>query len=530
MNLSQTPDQIYFSSDWVERRKLEAEWQGIYDGSIIREQTIDITDPDTGEKQKRYPVPVNSAKVLCKIKRDVLFGMPQSYDYPPVRVMFVPKDKGDTTASDGLQAIFDRIFADSYFGSLQAESGLMMQIRGGHAFKVAWEPGNPDLKYWTRIVSLNSSMIYPIYDRSDMWNLRECYVGYMISEDEAKTRYNVDVRGTHARGEVLYLEHWTRTEYTIYVGDKIARRVINGEFVELRGPHDFGCVPIVYVPSNRAGDFYGMSEIPDIEGMVREENDRLADNGDAVQAMSHPLLVGRDINESVKLIPIFDEKKRITQYYLHIGSTKLTANAHPPEMMYVNPPPLNEVAHQMGSELRERMMFVTRVTDAAIGHQDMSSGRVTGPVMGANIWPTVADQQTPRYDYSTMMRILIKIIRNILKAKAPVLRSVANDMPLMTNGLMDAEFIVLWNPPIPLDVQTKADILIRRLEAEGIDLVTFLRELGDLDPEGSAQKIIAEAKIFAQIEAMKKPPQPRADGTMPKQPEPKMDSTSMMNQ
>jgi hypothetical protein len=71
--------------------------------------------------------------------------------------------------------------------------------------------------------------------------------------------------------------------------------------------------------------------------------------------------------------------------------------------------------------------------------------------------------------------------------------------------MLDMKRITLWNPAIPLDAIAKADILIRRLEAEGIDLVTFLREMGEIDPEASAEQILEYAREFAKIEALKRP-------------------------
>ena len=71
--------------------------------------------------------------------------------------------------------------------------------------------------------------------------------------------------------------------------------------------------------------------------------------------------------------------------------------------------------------------------------------------------------------------------------------------------MLDTKRIALWYPAIPIDAITQADILIRRLEAEGIDLVTFLREMGEIDPEAAAEEILKYAKEFAKIEALKRP-------------------------
>jgi hypothetical protein len=143
MTLNPTTEEIYYATDWAERRNLEEEYQEWFDGDALRDQETGAQD-ENGEKQKRYPLAVNSAKVYCEIHRDVMFGMPQTYDTPPVGMAFLSENK-DT--ADQIQAIYDRIAKDSQLAALQTEAGLMMQIRGGHAFQVVWEPWNPFLKY-----------------------------------------------------------------------------------------------------------------------------------------------------------------------------------------------------------------------------------------------------------------------------------------------------------------------------------------------------------------------------------------------
>ena len=88
--LNPTTEEIYYASDWAERREIEREWQDWFSGDELREQTTGAQD-ENGEKQLRYPLVINSAKVYCEIHGDIMFGMPQSYDEPPVRMAFISK-------------------------------------------------------------------------------------------------------------------------------------------------------------------------------------------------------------------------------------------------------------------------------------------------------------------------------------------------------------------------------------------------------------------------------------------------------
>src|SRR5512143_1595891 len=121
MTLTPTTEEIYYATDWAERRSLEEEYQEWFDGDALRDQETGAQD-ESGEKQKRYPLAINSAKVYCEIHRDVMFGMPQSYDEPPVRMAFLSEDQAKAQA---MQDVYDQIMKDSQFGELQAEAGLM---------------------------------------------------------------------------------------------------------------------------------------------------------------------------------------------------------------------------------------------------------------------------------------------------------------------------------------------------------------------------------------------------------------------
>jgi len=512
--MTDKPTDVFRSADWDIQRRLEERWNGWFNNNALTLLTTGVTDPDTGEPQRRFPIAVNYPKVYAEIHRDVMFGISRNYDEVPVRTVLRLDNGGDVSA---VQAVHDQIWRDSNGTALQNEAGLLMQIRGGHAFKVAWEPDNSFLRYRTRIVSLKSSMIFPIYNETDYWNLEECYVGYYIDEEEAKTRYGVDVHGSGVpvyspSGDnrmfhkwVLYVEHWTKDEYQITIENKVARKNLGGTWVNLEGKHNFGRVPIVYFPHHRAGSFYGTSHIDDIQDLAKELADIKTDKGDVSHSLSHPLLIGKNIRDrQVKMIPIWDAKKEnIIAYYVDAGTAAM--NQPEPSLEYASPPQIPDSVANISNELKDDMQFMVRVTDAAIGEQDVSSGRATGKFVGSNMMPVIQHTQTERMDFTMALSKVTDIELSVIEAKRPALAVLGIEVPKITDEIRFARKVTVWNPAIPMDVSEQATILIERLKNNGVDLETYLEKMGEIDPADIRAKIIADLTELAKIEAMKRP-------------------------
>jgi len=81
--------------------------------------------------------------------------------------------------------------------------------------------------------------------------------------------------------------------------------------------------------------------------------------------------------------------------------------------------------------------------------------------------------------FTVGMHLVTDTLLSILYAKQGIIRSaLVPTLPTITQDMLRMKRISLWNPAIPLDALTKADILIRRLEANGIDLVNVLARDG----------------------------------------------------
>jgi hypothetical protein len=275
----QDPENIYNESGWTARRKEAREWRDAFTAREILEAVDELPD-DLGEEQPKYPIGVSLIQVFAETHRDVLFGIPPSTDVPPVSILLTSDDDQYKALCDEYQKVIARVLYQSKAASLFMRAGLMMQVLGGWAFKVTAEPHARHLKYQTRIIGLEPEMIEPTYDLDDVWRLRECLIGYLISAEDARNRYGIEPR--KGKTEVVYLEYWTESEFRIVVDNRVPSVPGYGPF---EGAHQIGRTPIVYVP-HIPDRFWGMSHAAHLITIEHEMNDRLTDKGDVADESS----------------------------------------------------------------------------------------------------------------------------------------------------------------------------------------------------------------------------------------------------
>jgi len=495
--MAKTPQEIYEDEEWAERRQLESKWGDWYSGKRIMDAESRSTDPETGEPIKLYPLAINPIAKVCRIHRSVLLGMISDYDDMPVKTLFMSYDKTESARKsiEDAQRLITEIWEDSGGPSIVQEAALMMQISGGHAFKIAWEPWNVNLRHRIRVVSLRSHLIHPIYDVTDMWHLKECYIGYPITPDEALDRYGIKTRSAT---DVLYLEHWTEDTYEITVDGKVP--TING--VELRGANELGHVPVVYVPHLRSGDFFGVSHVPDLIGMTREKNSRSADRGDAVRETTHPQLYIKNVTSTPKVTTIIDQTGRPIASPINLGSAKSIANAPEPEMGYASAPAIPEAVLAYDNELWAEIRRQGDVASVAMGDDDVSGGRITGPVTAYRMWPTMSHTQIERVDFSMAIRMLARLMLIMHAEKSVSYVELGVKSIKLSSDVLDFTVTTAWAPQIPIEVEAKVNMLTTRLKSGGISLYTYLKELGVRDADEEAERIWADKERQAEIDAI----------------------------
>ncbi len=485
-------ENLWRSGEWATRRKDEQEWFDLFSAKFLRQAETEKPDPKTGKKSKLYPLEINPLKSMAEAHRDTVIGILPGHNAVPVRI---------SHPTDQITQVLSQIQKDSNFGSMFMEAVLVMQSRGGHAFKVNWEPQRDDLAYRTRIIGINSANIWPIYDVSDPWRLLECYIGYEIDADTAMTMYGIKINGNTG----LYMEWWSETEYHVWVDGTTVTINAGGRSVPLTGTHNLGRVPVVYVPHVPAGrdeGIWGTSLAQEIEGIIKEINLSTADIGDAVYEITHQKLIAGNLpSDKLTVQPIVDQDKNITGYYLNTGKSPNAQFSHEPFADFPTHPDLPQTSKDYQDQLWTLASLQTRTAKAALGEINFSSGRVVGTVMSQLMLPTISHTQTERTDLATGLGHVVDIILRTLRAHKADLSGMGVTTPAISDDTLKQEIRVTWYPAIPVEVVEKNQMLVTAYQAGTISLVALLEERGVDDPEAEAERIWGDIERAAMIQA-----------------------------
>lgn len=502
--------QIYNAPDWAERRYREGTYYRWYNGLALQDESDKASKSDNTETVDLYPLRLNPIASTCRIHRNVLIGMinPNEYVAPPVRTVVDDTGKIDRSTLEKLEDFIETVWTDSRGAEQMLEAALLVQVTGGYAFKVSWEPWNTELSYRLRFIGIESPYFYPIYDRGDYWSLREAYIGYYISHESATNKYGINGK-LLPPDDVLYLEHWTKTSYKITVGGIVPSITGYGTQDEagkwtLSGDHNWGIVPIVYIPHYRDGSFFGPSHVPELEGLVKEKNARMADLGDAVKDSTHPVLVLSDVDRPPAMRPIQeDEQGNVLRWGLDIGMSRALANANKPTADYPTlpnvTPPLLDFSRMLDKEIRNQ----SDVASVATGDDDTASGRITGPVTAYRLWPTMAHCQAERVSFSTGLVTLARFALTIaMKNEASgQYKATGATPPGITEPMVRTRLNTTWPPQIPIERSERVTELNSRLSAGGISLQRYLEEIGETDVDGEIQRITEDKQRKVDMDA-----------------------------
>ncbi|KRT69440.1 MAG: hypothetical protein XU15_C0011G0122 [candidate division NC10 bacterium CSP1-5] len=496
--LVKNPDEeLYNSDEWAARRTAYADYLSWFRGDSIRDPESSISDPATGDRPKLYPLALNPIGKVCRVHRDVLIGIqPHNVLSNPVQIVVKPGGDSSTSRAEAtsIQDLLRSTWDDSEATALIQRVGLMTQVFGGYGLQVLWQPQDTELATRLRIFPVTPGTLLPVYDKGQWWNLRECYIGYLISSVDA-ARYGVKVDENE---DALYMEHWTPDSYVIRVNGKVAQ--VEGYGI-LEGPHPFKRVPIVYIPHIRDDGFWGNSHIPDLVGLTREKNFRSADKGDAVREVTHPIMTVANVEKGLKMQPVLDEHGREVSTALNLGVKRAAPNSGDPKADFLRYPEVPASLANYDAELWNEIRRQADIAAVALGDDDVSGGRITGPVTAYRMWPTMAHTQAERIDFSTAMRHLNRIILAGLMGYGNALTQAGVTLPVnLSEDHLRLNQLLIWNPQIPLEVSERADMLNNRLTKGGISLLSYLTEIGVHDPEAEQDRIRADMEFENELE------------------------------
>lgn len=504
-------EEIYQAAAWVDMRSKYQEYKYWYKGEEWEKYVPDIRDQVTGDRVRQWPLRLNPISKVCRIHRAFLMGMQEeAVTGLPVQTLVIRDDTftdEQKVSATHLQRLIEKVWRSSNGVASQYEAGLLMQIYGGHVFKVAWCPWEANWPYRIGVQSFKTpAVFYPsVYSAFDHWLLYEAYIGYMIKTSDAKEIYGITPPTD--KDEVLYLEHWTRDSYKFTVDGTVPVMTWNEKKFKLEGKNPWGVIPIVYIPHDPDGDYYGRSMVEggdSLVGLAKELNARMADKGEFVQD-SRPMMVGRNLRSSGSLqLRDVRYQGNVSFQILDIGDAPPMPGSREPDLFVVQSSgmPKEEAAYpeQILADIRRQ----GDVASAASGDDDVSGGRITGPVTAYRMWPTMQHTMAERAYWTVGLGHIARIIARIAQVQeaAGVYDELGISPPGITEEMMGLDYGAAWRQMIPIEEHKALENLNQRLTAGGVSLYSYLSELQVQDVQAEVERIWEDRKRQAEVDAI----------------------------
>lgn len=489
---------IYNSQRWSERRAVYKTYKAWYDGTVLG-QRMEKTDRDTGNPARKFPLEINLPKLGCDIHRDLARGIP---DHDAPLIIQTTVERNSSPHATDLEDTINSVWRRSYGADIQQRGLLDMNVFGGVAYLLKWEPWNRHLPHRFAVRKIpDPGNIMPVWGRYDPWRMSECYIGFKISREEAQAKYNIVVDETVQ--DVLYLEYWGQKEWWVHVHGQVPTMTWGEDSWPLKGSNPFGFVPVYYIPHDRTMELFGDSDIEGQKELTRDFNSRAATLSDIMRSTCPGLFTGHDISRR-KL-----EVKRIIKdgvtiaYYIDLGDTRNIQGAQKPELDALPGSDIPEGLIEFPDTLLHWWMMVKRISPAAFGTDDTRSGRITGPTTAQRMWTSVAHAATERINYTAGKCIIDQDIITALKVRPAALPDELRKK-LDETDPASLDIKQRWPPMIPLDRQRLHQELIDELRGGGASIERYLKAKGVEDVDGEKERIMEWIKWVAETEAQAK--------------------------
>ena len=503
-----SPESVYLSSVWAEQREAYGSMKAWYDGDEWQRVIENQRDSVTGESSLYWPLQLNPIAKVCRVHRAVMLGMlSDTLDEPPVTTTVTRTGLSTAQREQAakLESFINSLWKTSNAHSILYEAMLLEQIYGGHVFRVHWDPTNKALPYRLCIQSMKNpgwffaKAVNPMND----WDLIEAYVGYYIPADVAKATYGISAG---SKDKVLYMEHWTKDRFRFTVDGQVPTLELNGEEYPLDQENTWGIIPIVYIPHERDGSYLGRSVVDgnsSLVGLAKELNARMADKGEILQdARSLPWIKNARQTGGLSTRGVMLRGRNVE--FIDLGDATRIPGAAEPEAGIMEPKGLPETVASFTDEVEHWIQQQGDVAAPAVGDDDVSGGRITGPVTAYRMWPTMQHTMTERAMFSDGMRqiarIAIAIVLDKQKDKDGGFDAFGAMNPGLTEEMQLFGLGTSWRPMIPIEETQEGEMLNDQLRAGGISLLTYLQRRGVADPEAEADRIWADIERTKEIE------------------------------
>jgi len=355
---------------WTAQQARYDRYWRLYTGEVWNEVDPNKVDKN-GNPLLRFPLQINYARTICLLHASALWGQVRDSSslLAPYRVL-PRRQPGKENVSpaarrraDELQVFLNNVWEENDARSILQEGGLIQQFLGGIVYRVSWTPDDPMLRNQIRIEMVIPDFFLPIWNTARPSELLECFVIYRLPIREAQIRYGYAGKGTAP----LYVEHWTRESVSITLDGTPVKMEVDGETITYQDvPNPFGVVPFVYIPRERAGDYYGVSLVADLEGIMRELNARMANIGDMLLDYATREVFIRNVSNVPRTQQI-----GLPRPAINLGLTPPGSN-HAPEVIPLDPPAPPPGVFDFPKELMKQLLRDASVPAVAFGEDEGS--------------------------------------------------------------------------------------------------------------------------------------------------------------
>lgn len=457
----------------------------------------------TDQKRKLYPLAINNIATFAEKLSYVLIGEVDDGAEPLVKTrfdlefsQFLPDKDQYREGIEFLQDMVNFIWQQSHGRAIQQEAALVAQYMGGAVFQVLWDKDDEESLIPIKIRNVNPQHFLPIYNGDDPWDLLEGYVIHYISAQEAKLVYGIESDKGEGIDKLVYVERWTKETFSISVDGKYI--TIDGELAH-NIPHQFGRVPLVYIPLSRSGGFFGKTIVNRIYGLTKEFNARMADNGDAVYRnvnlrrwlSNAPGQIIRRTVVDPNSTTSTDGKTDIE--YFDMGNSSQMGKAQP-EVKFEPAPQITESTRGYANDVMLQMRRETGVTAVADG-EDEGSQR-SGLTLSFRMWSITSVTGSQRTYFTEGFIQIAKIIMNIFKAKRTGRAmkrfiDIFDAPPTLGDDLLYKviSYSMDWAGQIPRDNEQLINEIALRMGMDTLAPIDAIERFGEHDPEGILERV-----------------------------------------